>query len=127
MEVVRSNQRRVAMCLSHEIAGQDDYYIVALTQGLCYSRLGSKPIRYTSKLYLLKLPIFTRTPSQLLGKYSLNSEFFHSIDNDDVPSSGFRICIGSYVCLPFTRRQGLTPDREVYERHLADLSGKLDV
>ena len=27
----------------------------------------------------------------------------------------------------FTRRQGLTPDKEVYEKHLVDLSGKLDV
>jgi glutathione S-transferase len=25
------------------------------------------------------------------------------------------------------RKQGLTPDKEVYEKHLADLSGKLDV
>ena len=34
--------------------------------------------------------------------------------------------VGSYVCF-FTRREGLTPDKEVYEKHIADLSVKLDV
>ena len=34
----------------------------------------------------------------------------------------------SYACLfSTTRRQNLTPDKEVYEKHIADLSGKLDV
>ena len=31
------------------------------------------------------------------------------------------------ICLISTRRQGLTPDKEVYDKHIADLSGKLDV
>ena len=30
-------------------------------------------------------------------------------------------------CLFSTRRQGLTPDKEVYDKHITDLSGKLDV
>ena len=33
----------------------------------------------------------------------------------------------TYVCLFSTSRQGLTPDKEVYGKHIADLSGKLDV
>ena len=31
-----------------------------------------------------------------------------------------------YVCFP-PRRQGLTPDKDVFDKHIADLSGKLDV
>ena len=33
------------------------------------------------------------------------------------------ICFGCFLF----RRQGLTPDKEVFEKHIADLSGKLDV
>ena len=39
----------------------------------------------------------------------------------------FRMYFGSYVCLLFTRNQGLTPVTEAFERHIADLSSKLDV
>ena len=39
----------------------------------------------------------------------------------------FRMYLGSYVCLRSTRLQGLAPDREAFEKHIADLSGKLDV
>ena len=34
--------------------------------------------------------------------------------------------IGLCVCL-FSRRQGLEPNQEGFEKHIADLSGKLDV
>ena len=30
-------------------------------------------------------------------------------------------------CLFSTRKQGLDPDKEAFEKHIADLSGKLDV
>ena len=35
--------------------------------------------------------------------------------------------VGSYVCLLSNRRQGLAPNKEAFEKHVADLSGKLDV
>ena len=35
--------------------------------------------------------------------------------------------VGSYVCLRSTRRKGLAPNKEAYEKHISDLSGKLDV
>ena len=35
--------------------------------------------------------------------------------------------VGSYACLLSIRNQGLTPVSEVFEKHIADLSGKLDV
>ena len=35
--------------------------------------------------------------------------------------------VGSYVCFLSTRRRGLEPDREAFDKHVADLSGKLDV
>ena len=35
--------------------------------------------------------------------------------------------VDSYVCLLSIRKKGLIPDREVFERHIADLSDKLDV
>ena len=35
--------------------------------------------------------------------------------------------VGSYVCLLSTRRQGLAPNKEAFDKHVADLSGKLDV
>ena len=35
--------------------------------------------------------------------------------------------VGSYVCLLSTRKQGLTPVSEAFEKHIAELSGKLDV
>ena len=33
----------------------------------------------------------------------------------------------AHICFLSIRRQGLTPDKEAYEKHIADLSGKLDV
>ena len=53
------------------------------------------------------------------------SEFSYSINHFIV--STFRIYVGSYVCLRCTRRQGLTPDKEAFDKHIADLSRKLDV
>jgi glutathione S-transferase len=32
-----------------------------------------------------------------------------------------------FVYFLSTRKQGLTPDKEVFEKHMADLSGKLNV
>ena len=34
---------------------------------------------------------------------------------------------GWYVCLRSTRRQGLAPNKEAFEKHISDLGGKLDV
>ena len=35
--------------------------------------------------------------------------------------------VGSYVCFHSIRRQGLAPNKEAFDKHIADLSGKLDV
>ena len=35
--------------------------------------------------------------------------------------------VGSYVYLLSIRKQGLTPDKEVFEKHMAELSVKLEV
>ena len=51
--------------------------------------------------------------------------FFYSINHISV--STFRIYVGSYVCLCSTRRQGLVPNKEAFEKHVADLSDKLEV
>ena len=37
------------------------------------------------------------------------------------------MCVGLYICLLSTRNQGLTPVSEAFEKHIADLSEKLDV
>jgi glutathionyl-hydroquinone reductase len=39
----------------------------------------------------------------------------------------FRMYFGSYVCLRSIRKQGLAPNQEGFEKHIAVLSGKLDV
>ena len=41
--------------------------------------------------------------------------------------SSFHMYVGSYVCLLSTRRHGLAPDKEAFEKHIGDLSSKLDV
>ena len=37
------------------------------------------------------------------------------------------VTVGSYVCTRSTRGQGLAPNKEAFEKHKADLSGKLEV
>ena len=35
--------------------------------------------------------------------------------------------VGSYVCFRSTRRRGLAPNKEGFEKHISDLGGKLEV
>ena len=35
--------------------------------------------------------------------------------------------VGSYVCLLSTRKLGLPPDKEIFDKYMTELSGKLDV
>ena len=82
-------------------------------------------MRSTSRLSPLKRFIFTVTPYQLQEKYSAKSEFSPSINH--VNCALLVVCVGSYLCLLSTRGQGLTPDQSVIDKHIADLSTKLDV
>ena len=59
----------------------------------------------------------------LQEKYSVNGELQSRVI---APMSCMYIGLYVWVLLS-TRRQGLTPDQEVFEKHIADLSGKLDV
>ena len=96
-----------------------------LTKGHRYSQMGSKLEHYTSRLYLRRYPTLKSTPGKLLRKYITNGKSLQSI---------IQSCACMFIRLYdywfgffSARRQGLTPDNEVVEKHIADLSAKLDV
>ena len=79
-------------------------------------------MRSTSRLYLLKYPILMSMPLRLREKLFPNGKCFIQ------QSKTFHLCRSAYTisCL-LARIQGIPADQEVFDKHVADLSVKLEV